>query len=155
MYNSTRELIDALSATPDVLKTLLQNVPQAQARQARSGDENWSVVEVICHLRDTEEFALQRMRAVRDQTNPLLTGFDQEAWVSERNYTAAHLQDGVAAFLQFRAQHIAELSELSSEQWERTGQHEKHGLTTLSNHTLHLVWHDAVHTAQIARQLAR
>ena len=155
MYNSTRELIDALSATPDVLKTLLQNVPQAQARQARSGDENWSVVEVICHLRDTEEFALQRMRAIRDQTNPLLTGFDQEAWVSERNYTAAHLQDGVAAFLQFRAQHIAELSELSSEQWERTGQHEKHGLTTLSNHTLHLVWHDAVHTAQIARQFAR
>ena len=155
MYNSTRELIDALSATPDVLKALLQNVTQTQARQARGGDENWSVIEVICHLRDTEEFALHRMRTICDQTNPLLTGFDQEAWVSERNYTAAHLQDGVAAFLQFRAQHIAELSVLSSEQWERTGHHEKHGLTTISNHTLHIVWHDAVHTAQIARQLVR
>ena len=155
MYNSARELIEALSTTPDVLKALLQNVTQPQARQARGGDENWSVIEVICHLRDTEEFALQRMRAIRDQTNPLLTGFDQEAWVRERNYAAAHLQDGVAAFLHFRAQHIAELGGLSSEQWERSGQHEKHGLTTLSNHTLHLVWHDAVHTAQIARQLVR
>jgi hypothetical protein len=153
MYNSSRELIEALSAAPDVLTALLRNVSEEQARQARGGDENWSVIEVVCHLRDTEEFALQRMRAIRDRSNPRLTGFDQEAWSTERHYAAAHLGDSLAAFLHFRTQHIAELGRLSPDQWERTGHHEKHGPTTISNHTLHIVWHDAVHAAQSARQL--
>ena len=48
---------------------------------------------------------------------------------------------------------LGELIALSAEQWQRTGNHVQHGATTVFNHTLHMVWHDVVHTAQIARQL--
>jgi hypothetical protein len=153
MYNSSRELIEALTGTPDILKTLLHALTPEQARRMRGGDENWSVVEIVCHLRDTEEFALQRMRAIRDHNTPLLTGFDQEAWATERNYAAATLSKAFEAFLHQRTQHLAELKALSPQQWERSGRHQQHGLTTISNHTLHMVWHDAIHTAQIARQI--
>src|SRR5512142_2099466 len=155
MYNSANEMVEALKATPEVLDALLQGVTQAEAQAARGGDEAWSVVQVMCHLRDSEAFMLERMRALRDQPNAQLTGFDQEKWARERHYETSDLFQAFADFVSLRTQHVAELVALSPEAWERSGQHNKLGRITLSNHTLHVVWHDAVHTAQIARQLRR
>ena len=154
MYDSARELIEALRVTPDVLTTLLRNVTQEQAQAARGGDEGWSVVEVVCHLRDTEEVALQRTRTLRDAADPLISGFDQEALARERNYASDDLRTALTSFFNVRATHLAELEALRPEQWERTGRHAVHGPVTILNHTLHIIWHDAVHVAQIARQLS-
>ena len=154
MYNIPRDLVDALRATPDLLRGLLAGYTEEQAQAARGGDEGWSVVEVVCHLRDAEERAVERMRAMRDADEPLLPGYDQEAWARERNYAAANLQDAVAAFARHRAQHAADLAALTPEQWRRTGLHEEHGQITIEAHTLHMVSHDVQHSAQIARQLA-
>ena len=153
MYNISQDLLDALRATPDVLAGLLDGCTQEQATAARGGEEGWSVVEVICHLRDAEEEALSRMRLMRDNTKPVIVAYDQEGWARERNYAAANLRQALAAFNRFRAQHVAELAQLSPEEWEHTGQHEEQGTITISSHTLHIVSHDALHAAQIARQL--
>ena len=153
MYNVSQDLLDAIRATPEVLEGLLAGCTQEQARAARGGDEGWSVIEVICHLRDAEERAQERVRLMHHRENPLIAAYDQERWAEERNYAAADLWDALAAFIRFRQQHIAELAQLSPEQWERTGQHEEQGNITIRDHTLHIVSHDAVHAAQIARQL--
>ena len=155
MYDIPRDLLDAFRATPDTLAALLRGCTQEQAQAARGGDENWSVVEVVCHLRDAEERGLTRTRAMRDADDPFLPGYDQEAWASERNYAAADLRAAFAAFLRLRAQHVAELAALPPAAWERTGRHEEQGRITITAHTLHLVAHDAIHAAQIARQLGR
>ena len=63
MYDLNHDLLEALKATPETLAGLLDGVSQAQARSAKGGDEDWSVVEVVCHLRDTEEFFIKRMQA--------------------------------------------------------------------------------------------
>src|SRR6187399_1179415 len=89
MYDTCRDLIDAFSAAQDVFQALLGNCTLEQARQARGCDENWSVVEVLCHLRDAEERGLERMRAMRDAPAPMLPAYDQDAWARERNYAAA------------------------------------------------------------------
>ena len=78
MYDSSKDLLDALRATPSVLEALLYGCTQEQARTARGGDEGWSVVEVVCHLRDAEERALERMRSMRDAASPHLAAYDQE-----------------------------------------------------------------------------
>src|SRR5271167_1088665 len=49
--------------------------------------------------------------------------------------------------------HIAELEALPADQWERMGQHEEQGNISIGSHTLHIVSHDMIHAAQIARQL--
>lgn len=154
MYNLQRDLLDAFKSTSDTLRFLLREVTQEQAAAARGGDENWSVVEVMCHLRDAEERALERMRAMRDETNPFVAGYDQEAWATERDYAAQDLQDALAAFVRLREEHINDLSALSAEDWERPGTHEEQGGITIFAHTLHMVAHDAQHAAQLARQLA-
>ena len=93
------------------------------------------------------------MRLMRDTNNPVITSYDQDSWASERNYAAASLREALTAFNRFRAQHVAELAQLSPQQGERTGQHEEQGTITINSHSLHIVSHDAVHAAQIARQL--
>lgn len=147
MYDSCQDLLDALNATPVVIAVLIH---QAGKRQS-SPHNGWGAVEIICHMRDVEERALERMRAMRDVAEPLLPAYNQETWVAERSYANADLQDALQSFQHFRSQHIAELSALSVDQWRQTGQHEELGLIDIFHHTLHIVSHDSIHTAQIAR----
>jgi len=153
MYPSPQEAIEALRTAPALLQTMLRDVSREQAQAARGGDEGWSVSEVVCHLRDSEAIACSRMRTLRDATEPVIAGFDQLALAHEHAYATADLAEALAAFLQLRSTHIAELQALHPDQWERVGQHRSHGPVTILNHTWHILWHDAVHLAQIARQL--
>jgi hypothetical protein len=155
MYNLNHDLFEALKATPETLTGLLAGVSEAQARSAKGGDENWSVVEVVCHLRDAEEISLQRTEAMRDQDNPLIAGYDQEALARERNYRETDLRSALAGFISFRQRHVDALSALTAEQWERSGQHNEIGRITIFAYALHKASHDAIHCAQIARQLAQ
>ncbi|MGC1377248.1 MAG: DinB family protein [Anaerolineales bacterium] len=151
--NTTDILLDTFRSTPDILNGLLRNVSQEQAAAARGGDENWSVVQVLCHLRDAEERNLERIRLMRNQDNPVLEGYDQEQWARERNYAAARLDEALAAFLKRRAATLAELKTLAPQEWERPGLHSEAGPITVLSHLQRLLRHDAIHLAQIARQL--
>ena len=154
MYDVRKDLLDALRAAPAVYEGVLHGYTAEQARAARGGDEGWSVVEVMCHLRDAEERALERTRAMRDADDPPLASYDQEAWARERNYAGADLSTALAAFVYLRTQHVDELAALPTAAWERTGRHEEQGQITISGHIQHMVSHDSINAAQIARQLA-
>ncbi len=153
MYDLHRDLMDALKATPETLTGLLLGISDVQASSAKGGDEDWSVVEVVCHLRDAEEISLQRLEAIRDQDNPLIAGYDQEALARDRNYKGSDLQSALSGFITFRQRLIATLTALTPEQWERSGRHNEIGRITISAHAVHKASHDAIHCAQIARQL--
>ena len=153
MYDLQHELIDALKSTPEILQGLLSQVTVEQAKSTKGGLENWSITEVVCHLRDTEEISFQRMQAMRDHDHPTIPTYDQEVLARERKYREADLYEALNAFIAFRERHVAALSTLSTEEWERTGKHTEFGRITIFGHTLHKVSHDAIHCAQIARQL--
>jgi uncharacterized damage-inducible protein DinB len=153
MYDLPHDLLDALKATPDTLTGLLVGVGAEEARSARGGDENWSVVEVICHLRDAEEFFIKRYQAMRDQDDPAIIGYDQAALARERNYKNANLEAALESFKTYRQQALTELSKLTPDQWQRTGQHNEMGQITILGQAIHHVSHDAIHCAQISRQL--
>jgi uncharacterized damage-inducible protein DinB len=153
MYDLPHDLLDALKATTDTLTGLLDGVGADEARSARGGDENWSVVEVICHLRDAEEFFIKRYQDMRDQDDPAIIGYDQAELARERNYKNADLEAALERFKTFRQQTLMELSKLTPDQWQRTGQHNEMGQITILGQAIHHVSHDAIHCAQISRQL--
>jgi hypothetical protein len=153
VYNSIRDMLDAFQATPDVLGNLLEGVTQEQAQSAIGGDEGWSIVEVICHLRDAEEFALNRNRLMRDHDNPNIIPYDQEQLAIDRHYADQNLRQVLSDFFRLRREHISLLENLSEEDWHRPGQHPEAGRIEIFDHTLHMVCHDTIHCAQIARQL--
>jgi len=154
MYDVHRELIETLAATPETIAGLLRGVDEAQARSAKGGDENWSVVEVICHLRDAERIGIERMNAMRDQEDPQIIGFDQDELAREKKYAEDDLASALADFTRMRAEYVAELAALTPEQWGRPGHHNEIGDITILAHTTHRTYHDAIHCAQIARQLS-
>jgi hypothetical protein len=146
-------LLDALRASPEVFEGLLRGVTQEQARAARGGDEQWSVVQVVCHLRDNEQFRLERIRLMRAQDNPYVAAYDQEKLAKDRNYAADDFRTALAAFLRVRSSVVAEFASLTAAEWERTGEHEEQGRITIADQLVRDVTHDAIHAAQIARQL--
>ena len=154
MYDQHREIIEMLSAKPETLAGLLRGVSDAQARIAIGGDEGWSVIEVLCHLRDAEEFSLARTKAMRDQNNPEIIGYDQAALAVERKYSEADMASALAEFTRLRAEHIAVHAALMPEEWNRPGFHNEIGEITIFTHAIHKTFHDAIHCAQIARQLS-
>jgi hypothetical protein len=153
MYNIPGDLLDGYRSGPEIFEALLEGCTQEEAQAAKGGDEGWSVVEVMCHMRDAEERAYERMRLMRDEPSPFLPGYDQDAWAIERNYAAADLRQVLAEFISFRKQHVADLEALAPGDWGRPGWHEEMGEVNISGQTLHMVAHDAQHAAQIARQL--
>lgn len=153
MYDSAKEAIESLRLTPEVLAKLLQPLTPEQARTAPDQAGGWSVVEIVSHLRDTEERVVARLRILRDDPEPVIAGFDQEALAREGEYRTNDLAATLATFAELRATHLAELATLQPIQWERIGQHVSNGPVTILNHTLHAVWHDSIHLAQIVRQL--
>jgi hypothetical protein len=153
MYDTARDLVDSLAAAPDALEGLLAGVDDDLARRARGGDEGWNIVEVVCHLRDCEERAVERDRSMRDEVEPLLEAYDQDAWAIERGYAGDDLRRALAAFEAHRAAHVADLRALPAAAWERAGRHTELGRITILGQVIHIATHDVQHLGQIARAL--
>ena len=115
MYDTIQDLLNAYRSIPEILQALLRNYSAKRVTIAGEREEGWSVVEVICHLRDTEDASLTRTRLMRDQTNPQLSARDPDTLAIDLNYAGTSLDSALSAFLKFRADHIQELSALSPE----------------------------------------
>jgi len=151
VYDTRQDLLAAMRAVPDILTALLAGYSPPLAAASPGGAAAWSVVEVVCHLRDADARALERMRQMRDSDDPWLAAYDQDAWAREQDYAAADLPAALRAFGQGRAQYLAELATLALAAWERPGRHAEEGRITIQTHTLHQVAHSNEHLAQIAR----
>src|SRR5688500_1044315 len=99
MSVANSDILDALRAGPEIFSAILVGRTDDDLRAARGGDENWSVVEVLCHLRDAEERALERTRAMLKEDRPRLPAYDQESWARERRYMAQDPRAALAAFV--------------------------------------------------------
>lgn len=154
MYNIISDLLTAYRSTPETLKALLRDYSPKIIVTPKNVEDEWSVVEVICHLRDTEDASLTRTRLMRDQVDPPLSARDPVKLAIDLSYASTSLDEALSAFLRFRTEHLQELVALSLEQWEQTGQHPSAGQITISGQVAHLVAHDAIHLAQISRELS-
>ena len=69
------EILKALRAGPIVLRRLVRDLPDATIR-ARPAPGEWTIVEVVAHLADTEERALGRTHRMLDEEEPALAPYD-------------------------------------------------------------------------------
>jgi hypothetical protein len=116
----------------------------------RPAPDAWSLVEILCHLRDVEcEVHQPRFRAMSETENPFLPGVDADEWAAPRGY---FWQDGRAALADFvaaRRDTLALLEHLPEDAWLREARHAFFGQTTLHELLYLVVQHDRVHRQQV------
>lgn len=121
--------------------------------EAREGPGEWSPREIVHHLADSEMTSAIRLRLLIAQDEPVIIGYDQEAFVREL-FSDRPIEPSLAAFQAARAATVPILRRLSEEQWQRGGTHSESGpysaedwLRIYANHA-----HD--HAEQIRRARA-
>jgi hypothetical protein len=126
--------------------------PAAFAR--RPAVEAWAPVEVVCHLRDTEEWFLTRCRWIIEMHEPRFPRNDPDRWALERQYLRHDANGALESFRRWRGESLEFFATLTDEAWARGGVHtDSRGRRTLDEFSSIMAWHDDNHLAQLVRAL--
>ncbi|MEP7359048.1 MAG: DinB family protein, partial [Anaerolineales bacterium] len=128
----------------------------AEQWTSRPAPAEWSLTELVCHLRDVErEVNLPRLHTLVESNNPFVAGADTDPWAIERNYQSqsgpAALQDFIAA----RKEASAYLRTQPSSIWQRTARHAIFGPTQLVEIVGWILDHDLIHLNQVRKLTER
>lgn len=127
----------------------------APALARRPDAKNWAPVEVLCHLRDNEEWFLERMKLVVAMHEPRFVATNPDRWASDRQYLTNDAAVALAAFTRRREETLAFLGALGPDDWSRAGVHaDSRGRRTIDEFLSVMAWHDDNHLDQLRRALA-
>ena len=74
-----------LRQVPDLIDEAVQGLSDDELRRRPSPDE-WSILEVCCHMRDFAEIEGRRVRRLVEENGPTLEPWDEKVLASERDY---------------------------------------------------------------------
>ncbi len=144
----------ALVRTPVILQGILRDVTADQARAARDGTDGWSVVEILCHLRDFDGFYRLRCGMMLELEHPQLPAYDHVALARDNDYQSQDVQVVLGEYVRSRRLLVGMVTGLDGEDLDRTGIHPESGHMTVLEQAFRAVTHDIDHTEQIVRALA-
>ncbi|MCY4064667.1 MAG: DinB family protein [Chloroflexi bacterium] len=149
-------LLEGLEQSAQTLAHILADVSQARASAIRDGDDGWSVLEIMCHLRDYQAIFAERIRRILEEEDPTFQLYDEEArlrMVVENEYANQNLRAVLEDYLSTRRAIIERLTPLDDAQWKREGRFAADDIVDLTMPVVHTLLHDADHKEQIARIL--
>ncbi len=138
---------------PARLRAAWEAVP-AEARQWRPGPGKWSAHEVVVHCADSEANAALRLRYLVTEKEPLIVGYDQEAWAREHDYHAHRVDLALAVVDAVRAHTAALARRLPEAAWARAGRHTESGPYSACDWLRSYAAHVENHAKQIERNVA-
>jgi len=145
--------ISAMRLTCEILGHILRNVSDDQARELRDGPDGWSVIEVLCHLRDFDEIFHSRALMMLEREQPQLPAYDHEGMAVDRAYQRETVVDAYDALKNSRARFLEFFERLRPEQWARGGVHPERGRFSMTAALMQVSAHDLDHLEQITRIL--
>lgn len=148
-----QRFINMMRQTGETLGHILKNITQEQATTLRDGPEGWTILEIVCHLRDFDIIFRQRAERILAEDEPELLLVDHEQLVIDNNYAAEELAYVHGAYDESRQATIAFFEGLQEADWARIGIHPSRGRFSLTDAALQVGSHDVNHLEQITRIL--
>ncbi len=147
-YRSRRATTAILASTPAALQSLTADLgPEAWKHQPAPDD--WSILEIVCHLRDTErEVHKVQLDVLRAEKQPFVPRPDAAVWAKQRNYRDEDGPAAVAGLLAARMDTLRDVMEASSETWEKPARHAIFGPTDYGEVVGFMADHDRLHIQQ-------
>jgi len=124
------ELITAYCAGAESVRLAFSGLNAAQLR-ARPVAGMWSVLELVCHLADSEALFADRMKRVLAEDRPALPFADPARCVAALAYHERDAAEEVAFIGLLRRQMARILQAQPADAWQRVGIHSKEGERTL------------------------
>jgi hypothetical protein len=150
------DALPVLRRTPDVLDTLLRELP-ASWIAATEGPGTWSPFDVVGHLihGDRTDWVPRIEHILRHGDTLSFPPFDREAMFETSR--GSSLADLLGTFRSVRNESIERVVSLALTEadLERRGRHPEFGVVTLRQHLATWVAHDLDHIGQIVRVMAR
>jgi uncharacterized damage-inducible protein DinB len=125
-----RDLIETYAAGGPILRQAVEGL-SSENLLARPGPGNWSIQELVIHLADSEEIAVDRMKRIVTEDNPTLLYADETAYVERLFHDQQSLDDALTLFEVGRRQWSRVLRLLPDEAFSRQGTHNRKGIVTL------------------------
>src|SRR5947209_15228817 len=142
------ERLARIARTPEELASAVRSVAAAWLTH-RPPPKGWAPTEVVCHLRDNEEWFLERMRLIMVMELPRFVATNPDRWAEERQYLTNDAAVALAAFTRRRGETLAFLNTLGRDDWQRAGVHvDSRGRRTIDEFLSVMAWHDDNHLDQ-------
>ncbi len=113
----------------------------------------WSVIECLGHLVDSEFVASARMRWILAEDEPEIVGYDQDRWVDGLHHRDDDPDELIALFETLRASNLRLWAQTPVADRERFGRHRERGPESYGLIVRLGAGHDRFHLAQAERAL--
>ena len=154
MSREEREaLVEQYARGPERIREALARVP-GEALQWRPEPGKWSAHEVAVHCADSETNAALRIRYLIAEKEPLIVGYDQDAWARRFDYHAQPLEESIAAAAAARTRTVPLLRTMTEADWTKSGRHTESGAYTAEDWLRIYAAHLEGHARQIERNVA-
>ena len=137
-----------LQNSTEIIRGLLAGVAPEAARLKPSAD-SWSILEVVCHLKDTErEDFREHLDFILHRQNEDWHEIDTDGWVTQRRYNEQDFAEMQQKFFIEREKSITWLNGLHNPGWEKTYTTQ---YRTISAGEMFACWvaHDNLHIRQL------
>lgn len=145
--------LDRYAAGPAQLRAAWAELP-TEARQWRPAEGRWSAHEVVVHCADSESYGSIRIRLLLAEAEPLIVGYDENAWAKRFDYHADDPEAALDLIDRVRARTVSMLRALPEAAWGRVGRHSHSGPYGTDDWLRIYAEHLEVHAAQIRRNRA-
>lgn len=145
--------INLMSLSADIIGHILKNVTLEQARSLREGPEEWTILEILCHLRDFDTIFRERAIMMLENEHPDLPAYDHEAMAIDKHYNDEDFAYAFDGFIASREKTKAFFEALTDEGWSRKGNHPERDGFSMIDAVMQVSHHDIDHIEQITRLL--
>lgn len=145
------KLLTSLAATPPRLAVMTKDLDPVQLHTKVSAEE-WSVNEILAHLRVCAEVWGKSIVAMLTQDQPTLRYVSPRTVAKKRNYATQEYHASLQVFSQQRSELVVRLTPLDTKAWSRRATFT--GTTrgreqTIYTYVQRIIDHEAAHLAQL------
>jgi uncharacterized damage-inducible protein DinB len=150
---SLQHNLDLLAAAPGRLAELSAGLTAQQLLQEPAPGE-WSMRDVLGHLRACSDMWGQSIQTILDQDHPTFKAINPTNWIRRTDYLQQDFQPSLQAFTAQRTELLAILKQLSPDAWSRAATVTGAGRPiqrTVQTYALWLANHERSHFRQLER----
>jgi len=147
-FKTTDAILAIMSSTPGVIRSLASDLQMDLLFREPTPDD-WAVIEILCHLRDTErEVHQMQIKTLLEESQPFIPRPDAAVWANQRNYLNENGPAALDEFTASRVFNLRQLKDLGEGMWSRKARHAIFGPTNFREVIGFMADHDRMHIQQ-------